>query len=326
MKLRVLAILGGILLTGSLSSQTLTDVINEFNTGVEKLNNQEYEVSIEHFNQVLALAETVGDEAIDMKLKAEQQIPSAYYRQATVFMKRKQYDNAIPYLEKTIEFTTLYNNNEEINAKAMNYLPPLYVREGNRAWKNKAFDDAHANFDKALAMKEGLYQAHQGKGMVFLEQDEIEPMMEEFRLAKEGAMAKNDTKTIGKINGVVDSYYNKFITEELEMVDPEDKDYTYVIEASDNALAANPENPRALYHLALVSNKMIEYDAAVDYALKALLYETEPVWISAINFELGSAYQNSVEYDKACEALNNVLEEPFLTRAEKKMESIPGCN
>lgn len=326
MKLRVLAILGGILLTGSLSSQTLTDVINEFNTGVEKLNNQEYEISIEHFNQVLALAETVGDEAIDMKLKAEQQIPSAYYRHATVFMKRKQYDNAIPYLEKTIELTTLYNNNEEINAKAMNYLPPLYVREGNRAWKNKAFDDAHANFDKALAMKEGLYQAHQGKGMVFLEQDEIEPMMEEFRLAKEGAMAKNDTKTIGKINGVIDSYYNKFITEELEMVDPEDKDYTYVIEACDNALAANPENPRALYHLALVSNKMIEYDAAVDYALKALLYETEPVWISAINFELGSAYQNSVEYDKACEALNNVLEEPFLTRAEKKMESIPGCN
>jgi len=326
MKLRVLAILGGILLAGSLSAQTLTDVINEFNTGVEKLNNQEYEVSIEHFNQVLALAETVGDEANDMKLKAEQQIPSAYYRQATVFMKRKQYDNAIPYLEKTIEFTTLYNNNEPINAKAMNYLPPLYVMEGNRAWKNKAFDDAHANFDKALAMKEGLYQAHQGKGMVFLEQDEIEPMMEEFRLAKEGAMAKNDTKTIGKINGVVDSYYNKFITEELEMVDPEDKDYTYVIEASDNALAANPENPRALYHLALVSNKMIEYDAAVDYALKALLYETEPVWISAINFELGSAYQNSVEYDKACEALNNVLEEPFLTRAEKKMESIPGCN
>ena len=69
------------------------------------------------------MAATVGDEANDMKASAEKQIPSAYYRQATVFMKRKQYDNAIPYLEKTVEFATLYNNNEDISKKASGYLP-----------------------------------------------------------------------------------------------------------------------------------------------------------------------------------------------------------
>ena len=326
MKLRVIAMLGGILLAGSMSAQTLTDVINEFNTGVEKLNNQEYELSVEHFNQVLALAVTVGDEAGEMKTNAEKQIPSAYYRQATVFMKRKQYDNAIPYLEKTVESATLYSNNEEIKGKAEKYLPQLYVREGNRSWKNKSFDEAHAYFDKALAFNENLYQAHQGKGMVFLDQDELDSMLDEFNLAKEGAMAKNDSKTIGTINGVIDSYYNKFIKEEYEMVDPEDNDYTYVIEACENALGANPDNARALYYLSAVNNKMIAYDVAIDYALKALQFETESVWVSAINFELGQAYQNSVEYEKACEALQKVVEEPFLTRAEKKMGSIPGCN
>jgi tetratricopeptide (TPR) repeat protein len=114
--------------------------------------------------------------------------------------------------------------------------------------------------------------------------------------------------------------------DEMEMVDPEESDYTYVIEACDKALGANPNNPRALYHLALIKNKAVEYDAAIDYALKALENESEPVWISAINFELGHAYQNTVEYEKACQALQNVVEEPFLSRAEKKMESIPGCN
>ncbi len=324
MKLRVLAILGGILLAGSMSAQTLTDVINEFNTGVEKLNNQEYEVSIEHFNQVITLAETVGDEAADMKSKAEAQIPGAYYRQATMFMKRKQYDNAIPFLEKTVEYATLYNNNEENKAKAAKYLPKLYVMEGNQAWKNKSFDEAHGYFDKALAVNENLYQAHQGKGMVFLDQGESDAMLAEFAMAKEGALAKNDTKTIGAVNGAIDSYYNKFITEELEMVDPEDLDYSYVVEACENALGANPENPRALYHLALVSNKKSAHDAAVDYALQALQFETEAVWLSAINFELGSAYQSNSAYDNACEALKKVVEEPFLTRAEKKIGSI-GC-
>lgn len=325
MKLRLLAIFGVILLAGSLTAQTLTDVINEFNTGVELLNNQEYEGSIEHFNQVLAMAETVGDEANDMKTKAEEQIPSTYYRQATLFLRRSQFDNAIPYLEKTIEFSTLYNNNEEIKQKAGNYLLQSYMREGQSAYRSKSNEKALEYFDKALAMNADLYQAHLGKGMVYRDQDEPDMMLEAFNLAKEGAEAKNDTKTIDQINGQIDDYYNKFIIEEIGMVDPEDNDYSYVIEACENALAANPENPRALYHLALVKNKTVEYDAAVDYALQALQFEKEPVWISAINFELGSAYQNTVEYDKACEALKKVMEEPFLTRAERKLETI-GCN
>jgi len=324
MKLKVTAILGGLLIAGSLSAQTLTDVINEFNAGVEKLNNQEYDPALEHFNKVIELSASVGDEASDMKGKAEQQIPSVYYRQATVFMKRKQYDNAIPFLEKTIEFATLYKNNEEISQKASGYLPQLYILEGNRAWKNKTYDDAIANFDKAIALNPDLYQACQGKGMVYLEQDKTEEMMKCFDNAKKGALAKNDTKTIDAINEAIDSYYNKFITEEMAAVDPEEADYSYVVEACEKALAANPNNPRALYHMALVSNKNVEYDKAIEYAEKALQYEKDPVWISAINFELGSAYQNTAEYDKACETLKKVMEEPFLSQAEKKMESI--CN
>jgi tetratricopeptide (TPR) repeat protein len=324
MKLRVLAILGGILMAGTMSAQTLTDVINEFNTGVEKLNNQEYLVSIDHFNQVLAMAETVGAEADEMKGNAQKQIPAVYYRQATIFMKRKQYDNAIPYLEQTVEFATLYDNNEEIKAKASGYLPQLYVREGNVAWKNKDLDQAHAYFDKALGMNPNLYQAHQGKGMVYLDQDQTSDMMEEFALAKAGAEAKGDTKTITSVNGVIDSYYNKIIKEEFDMVDPEDNDYSYVLEACENALAANPENPRAYYFLATVNNKSNEYGAAIDNALKGLEYETEPVYISGLNFELGTAYDETEEYDKACEVLKKVLEEPFLTRAEKKISNI-GC-
>ena len=324
MKLRAFLIFGAMLLAGSLSAQTLTDVINEFNTGVEKLNNQEYEVSIEHFNRVISLAATVGDEANDMKVSAQKQIPSAYYRQATVFMKRKQYDNAIPYLEKTVEFATLYNNNEEINKKASGYLPQLYVREGNRAWKNKSYDESIAYFDKALGLNPNLYQAYQGKGMVYLDQDETDMMLESFANAKEGATAKGDTKTVDKVNEAINSYYNKFIVEEMANVDPEDNDYSYVVEACENALAANPNNPRALYHLAIVANKGVEYDKAIEYAEKALAHEKEAVWISAINFELGSAFQNTDDYTKACEALKKVTEEPFLTRAEQKMGTV--CN
>ena len=325
MKFRVLAILAGVLLAGSLSAQTLTDVINEFNTGVEKLNNQEYEVSLEHFNQVLAMAGTVGDEANDMKLQAEKQIPAAYYRQATTFMKRKQYDNAIPYLEKTVETASLYNNNEEFSNKAANYLPQLYVREGNREWKNKSYDAAIACFDKSLALNENLYQAHQGKGMVYLDQDETDMMLESFAKAKEGALSKNDTKTIESIHSKINKYYKKIIDDEYVMVDPEEKDYTFVLEVCEKALEANDKNAYAYLRLAEIKNTTNEFDAALEFGKKGICVVKDPVILSGLYFQVGLAHQNSSDYDSACEAYKQVVEEPFLTKAEKKIEFV-GCN
>lgn len=327
MKLRVIVLFMGLMAAGIVTAQTtLTDVINEFNSAVEFLNNQEYEKALELFNQTLAMADEVGDEASDMKAKSEDQIPATYYRQATVFMKRKQYDNAIPYLEKTVEFANLYGNNDELKDKSLGYLPPLYTREGNRELKNKNYDGAISYFDKALEMKPDLYQAYQGEGLVYMEKNDVDNMLAAFNKAKDGAQAKGDTKTIDEINGAIDGYFNKIIMEEMEMVDPEENDYTYVIEACEKALAADDKNPMAYYHLALINNKKVEYDSAIENAEKALKYEKDPVWISAINFELGQAYQNTAEYDKACEVLKKVTEEPFLSKAEKKLESIPGCN
>ncbi|MFO7668098.1 MAG: tetratricopeptide repeat protein [Bacteroidales bacterium] len=326
MKLRTIVILGGILIAGSLSAQTMTDVINEFNAGVEKVNSQEYDASLEHFNQVIAMAKTVGDSAAELKTNAENLIPASYYKQALLFLKRKQYDNAIPYLEKTIETASQFNNNEESSEKAGKYLMQSYLMEGQRSYKNGTFEVSLAYYDKALALNEELYQAHLGKGMVFKEMDEITPMLEEFAMAKTGALDSNDTKTVETINQAVDGYYNDMIKDEFDAIDPEEPAYDYVMEACEKALSANPDNARAYYYRAAIYNKKIEYDQAIEASLKGLASETDPVWISALNFELGSAFQNTAEYDKACETFQKVVEEPFLSSAEKKMGSIPGCN
>ncbi len=318
--------LGGILMASSISAQNLTDVINEFNEGVNKVNNQEYDASLEHFNQVLTLAEAVGDSAAEMKANAEKLIPASYYKQAMMYLKRKQYDNAIPYLENTIATATQFENNEESKKKSTRYLMQSYLVEGQRAYKNESYDDAIALYDKALGINGKLYQAHLGKGMAYKDMDEIDAMLEEFDIARTGAFAKNDDKTIETINLAVDDYFNTIIKEEFDAIDTEEPEYEYVIEACGNAIDANPDNARAYYYLASVYNKTIEFDKAIEAAQKGLKFETEAVWISALNFELGNAFQNTAEYDKACETLKKVVEEPFLTRAEKKMGSIPGCS
>jgi len=93
MKKRAITIvIASLLASGSLFAQTLTDVINEFNAGVESMNAQSYESALDQFNACLELCEVVGEEADDMKEQAREQIVGTYYRQAITFMKRKQYD------------------------------------------------------------------------------------------------------------------------------------------------------------------------------------------------------------------------------------------
>ncbi len=322
MKKRVLAMLTGLLIaTGTLYSQTLTDVINEFNAGVESLNGQSYETALTQFNNCLALCDLVGDEATDMKGQAQQQVVGAHYRQATTLMKRKQYDQAIPFLENTVKFSEEYTKNEEMAVKASKYLPSLYLRQGNILLKQEDLDEAMLTFDKVLKTQPNMYKANQGKGLVYQKLDEVDNMLSEFAIAKEKAVAKGDEKFVADVNGAINGYFKPLIDEEIMMFDPEEADYTYLIDICEQAIEANEKNAFAYYNLISIKNKEVEYDAAVEYALKALAYEDEfnPNLLSGIYFELGKAYQNSIMYEEACEAYNKVTEEPFFTKAENKM-------
>ncbi|HKK61849.1 MAG TPA: tetratricopeptide repeat protein [Bacteroidales bacterium] len=315
-----------LLASGTAFSQTLTDVINEFNAAVESLNEQSYESALNQFNNCLTLAEAVGEEADDMKNQAQEQIVGTHYRQAITLMKRKQYDNAIPSLENTVKFAEEYGVKEEFAEKANKYLPPLYIRQGNVYLKQEKFDEALETFDKVLAMNSKTYQAHQGKGLVYKELEEIDNMLEEFNMAKEKAISENDQKLINDVNSAIDGYFRGLIEEELMMIDPEVPDYTFLIDICDEAIEANETNGYAYWQAAMAYNKMVEYDTAIEYAEKGVEVETDPIMLSAIYYELGQAYQNTVRYEDACEAYNKVTEEPFLTKAEKKMMNTPDCN
>jgi tetratricopeptide (TPR) repeat protein len=327
MKKRALTIaIALILASGSIFAQTLTDVINEFNTGVESLNSQSYETALTHFNTSIELSEAVGEEADDMKEQAREQIVGTHYRQAITLMKRKQYDQALPSLEKTVALSAEYDKKPEFAENAKKYLPSLYLREGNVQRAQGNYDESISIFDKALEMQPELYKAHQGKGLVYKESNEIVKMLEEFSIAKEKALEEGDESFISDINSAIDGHYRALIEEELMMIDPEEADYTFLLDICNEAIEANESNGYAYWQAAMAYNKMVDYDNAIEYAEKGVAVETDPVMLSALYYELGQAYQNTVRYADACDAYNKVTEEPFTARAEKKMMTTPDCN
>jgi tetratricopeptide (TPR) repeat protein len=324
---RIFVIITGLLLAAvTLQAQELADVINEFNAGVEDLNGQSYESALQHFNASLEMSDVVGDEAADMKKQTQEQIVGTHYRQAITLMRRKQYDIALGYLENTVNFSKEYGVQEEMAEKAAKYLPPLYLREGRALLAQEKYDEALETFDKVLSMDPTDYKAHQGKGLVYLKQEELDKMLEEFDYAREKAGEKNDQEVIDDINAAIDGYYRPLIEEELMMMDPDEGDYTYLLDICEQAISANEKNGYAWWQIAKAKNEMIEYEEAIAAAKSGIEFETNPTVRSALYYELGIAYQYTAQYAEACDALNNVTEEPFLARAERKMANVPDCN
>ena len=307
-------------------AQKYADVVAKFNEGADDINKGEYQTALDHLQEVLTMAETVGDSANDLEAKAKEQIPLLNYQIAIGYMKQKDYENAIPYLEQTVDLSEEYGTNGEYSQKAMRYLPTLLTGVGTQKLKAGETDEAMRLFEHAVNYSPNYPKAYLGLGMVHKTTFEEGEMIDALTKAIELAKAQNDAKTVEDAQDALGAYFVEQGNLELADVDPEMEDFTYAMDAFNNAIEYDPDNSNAHLKLAMIYNRMIEYDSAIEHAKKALETETDEVKIAAINYELGNAYVGTAQYDLACEAFNNAMVEEFEERAMAKKEKVPGCN
>ncbi len=306
--------------------QSKDELIVKFNEAAESVNKGEYTVAITEFNDVLVMGEQVGSEADDFVGKAKEQLPLLHYQVALRYMKQKEYENALPYLEKTIDLSEKYGNNEEYSQKAMRYLPRLITGVGTSYYRSGDYDRALELFTDAVKYAPNYPKAHLGKGLVHMRQYDEEEMISSLTTAISLAKQQNDTETVEDAQEALGKYFVDLGKMELADMDPVSEDFSYAIEAFEQAVEYDPGNVDALYNLAAIHNQMIEYDKAIEYAVKALENAEDEVKRAAINYELGNAYFNTAQYDLACEAYNNAMVGPFEERAMNRKEKVPDCN
>lgn len=308
-------------ITGAVFGQTYDDVVTKFNEAADNINKGEFASAITNLQDVLVMGATVGTEADDLVNKSKEQITVANYSLAINYMKQKDYENAIPYLEKTVELADAYNNNQDKKAKAVRYLPQLLVGVGTQHLKNNDTDVALEMFDKAIKYNPNYPKAYLGKGMILKSNYEEGAMLEAFQKAIDLGKAANDQACVMDAQKALGSYYVELGNSELEEIDPAAADYSIIAEYYEKAISYDPMNSDAHFWLAGIANRMEEYEAAIEHAIKALETETLAVKISALNWELGIAYlsQNNPDMDKACEAFKNVTEGDYYEKAQEKM-------
>jgi tetratricopeptide (TPR) repeat protein len=302
-----------------LSAQTtITDVINTFNAGAEEVNAGNFEAAIIKFEETITLANELGSEGDEMKANAQGQIPALNYRMALDNYKDKDIPGAIAKFEATVEACDKYGN-DDIKEKSLKYIPQLYNAQGNSQVKDEDFDAAHASFDKAIEYMPDYARAVYGKAMVYKRQGDDANMVATMEKAIEVGLAAGDETTVAAANKTLKDHYTN-----AGKLAFKEEDYEKAIQHFETSYKYDAQDPDPYYITCVIYGKQGEFEKAVEYGLKAAQYEKADdqakIW-----YEVGNAYVNLVEYEKACDAFSKALVEPYLSTVQHKMENVLNC-
>jgi tetratricopeptide (TPR) repeat protein len=314
-RIKIIAILMMLSFGIHVTAQTLDEAGAAFNQAIQFSKDLKYAEAVKSYEQTISICKQLGDTAMDLQLKAEQQLPGTYFNLAKSFFDAKSYEEAVPYFEKSAQYADQMGEIKTGDASRA-YLAGIYIALGNTDLKNDAFDQAIEKYNKSLEYKPGYYKAYYGMGLVYKKQENL-PLMKEA-LDKAITMAGDDAKTIGNAKDAAASAYQKAGAVALQA-----SKYSAAIENLTASLEYNNAEPRTFFYLAIANNGLKNWDDAITAANKALELQTEDK--SDIYFELGKSNEGKADPTAACDFYKKVTGGNNVAAAKYQMETVLKC-
>lgn len=335
---QVSALIVLILMATSVFAQTQTDAVKAYNAGLEEANANNYDKAIASLTQALTIANQLGPEGEDIKNRAEQQIPTVYFRKASAAYKAFQQSRDLSDLETAIsDFREAVDvgeeyNDERVTPRAKGVIPQLLYQKSVIYYGNEEYEKANEAVDKALNENSNYAVAYYHKAKIIKKQNDIDD---------DGIIDENVDELLNWYDRAIqigDATNNREVAEkareaahdELLAVGTrasEDGNLDLAIDLLTKAAEYDDESADAYYRLAEVHNKASNPEEAVSYANKALDFENGGKTDKAkIYFELGYAHQTLGNKSVACDAFSNALFGSFKSPAEHKMEFELKCD
>jgi tetratricopeptide (TPR) repeat protein len=298
-----------------LNAQTLDDAGAAFNQGIQFSKELNYAEAAKAYEQTINICKQIGDEGMELQIKAEQQLPGTYFGLAKSQFEAKSFTDAIANFEKSALSADQMGETKTAEASRI-YLAGIYYSMGNTDLKNDALDAAIEKYNKALGYKEGYYKAYYGLGLVYKKKENLPLMKENLDMAISGA--GDDVKLIGNAKDAATSAFQKAGALQLQS-----GKYAAAIE---NLLASqeyDTAEPRTYYYLAIANNGLSKWDDAITAANKALELQTEDK--SDIYFELAKAQENKGDKANACANYKNVTTGNNVEAAKYQITQVLKC-
>jgi tetratricopeptide (TPR) repeat protein len=298
--LAVSAIIGS-----SLNAQVRNDVIKVYNEGA-KATQTDVNTAIQAFENVITLADQVGDEAADLKEKALKVLPGLYVKVAINALNEKKTAQEIIQAAKTAAAISEKYGSESNKVNAGKVLLQGYNKMGTDFFTQNDYDNALLAFDSLLSINPDYLNAIYNKALIYMRQnnnDAFEETIDSF---------------LGKLeSGKDDERAKQASTLALEyfraagsLANQEDSlDKTLVLL---NKAAKYGDDKDLFYYFADVYNKQENFNSGAEYAQKGLDLETGEAEDKAkFYYQLAVAQAGKGDTANACASFKNAMYGPF---------------
>ncbi len=302
----------------SLNAQTMDQVVEKYNTAVQLINT-DAAGALKNFEEVIKLAPVVGDEAEQLKVMSESQIPGLYFKLAGDFFKEKKNDQAIDFFGKSIAAGEQYNDAATV-ARAKDILGKIYFSQGNTHYRASENDKAIKALNQSLSFEPNNAKAYLLLGLTYRKTEDLGNMTTSMDQAIAQARKSNDEQTIATCEKSMRDYLAVRANRLLQGNKNND-----AIEMLENAIKYG-DDAQTYYLLTLAQNKLKQYDKALESAQKALALEDDtPTEKAKIWLEIGNAHRDKGNTNEACDAYRNAAVGNYAEQANYQRQHVLKC-
>ena len=293
----------------TMSAQDLAQATENYNNGAMELNMGNKEAALGYFQTALTMAESLGDEGLDIVTNCKNTIPMIMESLAKDLIKAENYDGAIEQLNKTVEVAEGYAN-AEVAEEAKALIPQVLMSKANDLLNAKNFAGAAEIYQQVLAGDEKNGMAALRLGMALASQGKAADAEAAFLQAAANGQEASANKQLS----------NMFVKQAAAQLKA--KKYQ---EAVDAALKSNEylENATAMKVAGTAASQLKKNEDAVKYLEKYLELSPNAKDANQMNYTIAALAQTMGDKEKAKKYYQKIVTDPkFGATAQQMLQSL----
>ena len=309
MKKIFLALTAVVMTVISVSAQDLATATETFNNGAMELQMGNMEAALTNFQSALTMAESLGEQGAEIATNCKGAIPQVMFSIAKGYIKDENYEGALAQLNATIEAAKNYEA-ADVAAEAAEFIPQVYMQQGNTALKAKDVATAITAYSKVVELEPANGNAMLRLGQAYTACGKVDEAVAAFEQAAANGQEKTANKQLStlflkKSQAAVKA--KKF----QEAIDFADKSNSYLESANAYRMAAT-----AYQQLNKPAECITSYE-------KYLALNPNAKDASGVKYTIAALAQTAGNKEKAKEYYQMILTDPqYGATAKQMLESI----
>ena len=321
MNIRKIKQIAGILVVSAiiftnLNAQERNDVIRAYNEGAKTIQT-DLPVAINAFENVVSLADQVGETAADLKEKAIKVLPGLYVKYAlNALNEKKPAGEVIQAAKKAAASSDKYGSTAN-KTNAEKILVSAYGVMAGEYFSSNDYENALVTFDSLLAINPDYLTAIYNKALIYIKQSDSDSFEKTIDLFLEKLKSANDEER-SKQASVMALEYFRAAGSQAAQAENLDEALALLNKASKYG-----DDKDLFYYFADVYNRQKNYNKGVEYAQKGLDLETGDAEAKAkFYYQLAVAHSGKGDTPNACSSFRNAMYGAFAEASKAQMTNL----